>query len=562
MYFGGSNNDSATGMAVDPNGNVYVAGMTSSTDFPVTSGAFNSTPQSTFMFRLNPDGSVGYSTLFSSAATLSGMAVDSIGEVFLVGTAQPGFPVTPGAFMQTPVNTVCNPVGGPLCFDYMSMFLTKFASSGASLVFSTILATVLFSAPELALPDGTAYVLGSNTEQTTLYHVNATGSGLIGSATVPGVAPMALAPDGSLFLANIIDGFGPAGTPGAFEPIPPAIPILPGIGEAGSSYASLERLNPATGNILESTFLGGFYFSQINSMAFDSSGNLIAGGFTAPRGFPTRTPLANPIGPQSGFIAQLTPDLSTLLFSTYLGDTDPFTTQSVAVSADGDILIAGNTTNHVWVNSIIPAPPQPLRIDSVVNAASQLSVPLSPSETIAICGSGFGTDAQVSVGGFNAPVIGYSSTCLTAAVPSGVHPGGANLQVETGGAVSNTVIVLVASAAPGIFSADGSGFGQGYILNADGTLNSQSNPAAAGSEITLWVTGAGISGQPAAVFVNGIPAPLVSAAFGQVPGLPGIVDQITVTVRSSAVALGSPAGVIVQVNGANSQSGIELYISH
>jgi hypothetical protein len=88
-YFGGSGGDVATAMTVDPNGSVYVAGTTSSTDFPTTAGAYSSTLPSpsgagafvTFLFKLNADGSLGYSTYFSNSQTLpNAVAVDSAGS--------------------------------------------------------------------------------------------------------------------------------------------------------------------------------------------------------------------------------------------------------------------------------------------------------------------------------------------------------------------------------------------------------------------------------------------------------------------------------------------------
>ena len=74
-YFGGSGAELATAMTVDPYGGVYVTGTTTSIDFPTTPGAYSSSvppasggaPFITFLFKLNPDGSVGYATYFSTS---------------------------------------------------------------------------------------------------------------------------------------------------------------------------------------------------------------------------------------------------------------------------------------------------------------------------------------------------------------------------------------------------------------------------------------------------------------------------------------------------------------
>ena len=49
----------------------------------------------------------------------------------------------------------------------------------------------------------------------------------------------------------------------------------------------------------------------------------------------------------------------------------------------------------------------------------------------------------------------------------------------------------VFAAAPGLFTADGTGAGQAAAINQDGTINSASNPAPIGSVISLYATGGG-----------------------------------------------------------------------
>ena len=57
-------------------------------------------------------------------------------------------------------------------------------------------------------------------------------------------------------------------------------------------------------------------------MTLDASGNLYVGGNTAPQGLPTRTPLQGGFAESTGFLSELSGDLSTLLFSTYFGDNE------------------------------------------------------------------------------------------------------------------------------------------------------------------------------------------------------------------------------------------------
>ena len=102
-YFGGRGSDSATAMAVDAAGNVFVTGTTYSPDFPVSQGAYASSGN-VFVFKLNPDGSLGYSTYFSGTIP-EAIATDGSGSAWLAGNTnglpQGAFPVTPGVLSTT-----------------------------------------------------------------------------------------------------------------------------------------------------------------------------------------------------------------------------------------------------------------------------------------------------------------------------------------------------------------------------------------------------------------------------------------------------------------------------
>jgi uncharacterized protein (TIGR03437 family) len=133
-------------------------------------------------------------------------------------------------------------------------------------------------------------------------------------------------------------------------------------------------------------------------------------------------------------------------------------------------------------------------------------------------------------------------------------------------------------ASPGIYSVDGSGFGQGYILNADGTLNSPSNPAAPGAPITIFATGVGkfttvngyaVTDLPVAVFVDGFYANGIAAVMKQEPVGPGNVYEIGVYVPDPATLVANNPDlkgfkfpplvpVTMVLGGVRSQLGISL----
>jgi uncharacterized protein (TIGR03437 family) len=148
------------------------------------------------------------------------------------------------------------------------------------------------------------------------------------------------------------------------------------------------------------------------------------------------------------------------------------------------------------------------------------------------------------------------------------------LQVEYLGALSNTVNLPVAAAAPAIFSADSTGSGPGAILNQDFTLNTAQSPVPRGGIIQIFATGegqtrpSGVDGKlaavpltapllPVTVTVGGRPATILYA--GGAPGLVAGVVQINVRVPDDIMPestvpvvirvgeIASPAGITVSV---------------
>jgi Beta-propeller repeat len=158
-YLGGSGSDAGYGIAVDPAGNIYVTGSTSSTDFPTVNPlqpALGGPWGNAFVAELTADGSaLVYSTYLGGTGKDTygdygyGIAVDQYGQIFVTGaTASPNFPTL-------------NPIQPTLRALYQNVFVTSL-SPGGGLLYSTYLGGSFIDLPNGIALDaaGSAYVTG------------------------------------------------------------------------------------------------------------------------------------------------------------------------------------------------------------------------------------------------------------------------------------------------------------------------------------------------------------------------------------------------------------------
>ena len=168
-YWGGSAPDVAYAIAVDSAGNAYVAGGTSSADFPITAGAFQTTyagpppdPDApdpagdAFVSKFSPLGAVIWSTYVGGSLSDGAFAIalDGGGNVYIAGvTESSDFPKS-GAFIPT-----CRATGGP--------FVAELDPTGAKLLHSTGMSGLGYDyALALAVSStGTAYLAGGTESQ-------------------------------------------------------------------------------------------------------------------------------------------------------------------------------------------------------------------------------------------------------------------------------------------------------------------------------------------------------------------------------------------------------------
>ena len=98
-YLGGSQADEANAIAVDSSGRAYVTGYTQSSNFPTSTGAYQTSlgmsTQAAFVSRFNAAGSaLDYSTYLGGAGTAAGaaLALDSSNNAYVAGSVAGGFP--------------------------------------------------------------------------------------------------------------------------------------------------------------------------------------------------------------------------------------------------------------------------------------------------------------------------------------------------------------------------------------------------------------------------------------------------------------------------------------
>jgi hypothetical protein len=286
-YLGGSGSDAGNGIALDPSGNSYVVGDTTSLNFPATGlQKGNKGGQDAFVASISSTGSsLLYSTYLGGSGTDHGaaIAVDSSGSAYVTGsTFSTDFPVV-SAFQNT--------IGGG-----QDAFVARLAPGGSALTFSTYLG-------------GSGGTVG-NPEA---------GQGI------------ALDSQANVYVAGV--------TPSTNFPVLNALqPSL----DAGLD-AFVTKLS-STGALLYSTYFGGSGIDVGNAIAVDSNGRAFVAGYT----FSTDLQIQGGFqdsnaGDYDAFLAELSATGSSLVWSSYLGGSSSDTANAVALDSEGNLYVAGST---------------------------------------------------------------------------------------------------------------------------------------------------------------------------------------------------------------------------
>ncbi len=401
INFGGNNGtDTVSGIAVDSAGSAYLIGATGSPNFTVTANAFQKNlvgNRNAFVAKVSADGThlIYASLLGGSFEASGGIAVDSSGAAYITGSTVNNFPVTANAFQQTPGSNC--PVNS-LWLNYSTTgdaFVAKISPDGGSLVYSSYLGGSCgeYGYGIAVNSDGTAWVVGSTF-----------------SPDFP-VTPDALQP---VFGGGFGDGF-------------------------------LAKVSAEGDRLTYSTFLGGIDYDQINAIAHDSTGNLYltgsSAGFSQPASVAAYQPHATApcfflnVGPPifnldgNSFVMKLDRTGTAITGLTYLGSPCYASGLAIAVDNSDDPWIAGSG-----------GPGFPMSIPLEIQAGGGVISKLSPDLTQLLFSTSF---ARVNDLALDANGIAY---IIGAASPPGITGTGPN--------VSNQAYVASIDAGPVAVSLD------------------------------------------------------------------------------------------------------------
>jgi uncharacterized repeat protein (TIGR01451 family) len=312
-YLGGSLNDYVCGLSLDSNGNILVAGHTSSINFPAVS-AYRSTMVGgldAIISKLNNTGTaLLYSTYLGGAGNdiVESLAVDSAGNAYVAGTTDSvNFPTRNPAFAANA--------------GFNDAFIAKIGPFGTNLLYGS-------------------YLGGDGDDSANGIAVDNSGNAFIAGDTF-----------------SIGTGNGP------FPTFPNNAYQANNAGGRDAFVAKFNTTLSGTPSLIYSTFLGGDSDDKAYALAVDSSANVIVVGEVASYPtFPTPPssdfPLVNayqssfnrgnldPLaGYNDGFVTKINASGTALIFSTFLGGGDSDFISNVVLDNAGRIYVVGESSS-------------------------------------------------------------------------------------------------------------------------------------------------------------------------------------------------------------------------
>ncbi len=366
-FIGGVLGDEGYGIALDASGNTYITGTTLAQNYPVTTGAYNTTKSGGIDIVVSKINAIGsdliYSTFIGGNDDDFGydIAVDAFGRAAITGCSfSADFPVTTQAF------------DGTLSGD-RDVVVVRLSESGSRL-------------------DGSTFLGGNNWDEGYSVAVDAAGTVYVTGMTTSSDFPTANAFDNSY---------------------------------NGAQDAFVARLSRDVSSLQLGSFLGGASGDQGNAIAIDNNGAILIAGTTGSNDFLTtggafdRTFNGN-VGTTDAFVAKVSAG-GGLVFSTYLGGSDNEEGRGIAADALGGVIVGG------WTSSPTPGFPITAGVyDSELNGIDAFFARLNSSGTaLQVCtyfgqlGADAITDIAVDAAGM-VYAVGYTLSSTLPTTP-GAH---------------------------------------------------------------------------------------------------------------------------------------------
>ncbi|HEX3281567.1 MAG TPA: SBBP repeat-containing protein, partial [Pyrinomonadaceae bacterium] len=424
-YLGGSGDDLGSSIAVDSNNNIYIAGTTSSTNFPLQSAAYgsNSGLADIFVTKIDATGAnILYSTYIGGSGQDrgDGIAIDANGNAYVVGrvdSSSTNFPTTLGSFAP-------NYRGGD--FDGV---VFKLNGQGNALVYSGFLG-------------------GEENDSTEGVAIDAAGNAYVTGGTKSSAFPT---------------------TTSAYQGT-----------RAGDTDAYLTKINSAGSGLVYSTFLGGSGSDRGSGIAIDTNGNAYVSGFTSASDFPTENAFQNSFGGSfDAFVAKFDTNssgASSLVFCSYLGGAGDDKAYGIAIDAGGNnMYVSGQTSSN---NFPLLAPAQPAFGGSFDAFVAKISSAGTKVYATYLGGSGDDRGSGVAV---NAAGAAY----VTGATSSTNFPTVSPLQLANGGGFDAFVAKLNPAGNALLYST----YLGGSANESNATTGTSTNPIALDSFGNAYITG-------------------------------------------------------------------------
>jgi uncharacterized protein (TIGR03437 family) len=548
-YIGGSAEISGTAIAVDASGDVFLTGAINAAGvMPASPGAITGATVdngTAFVIELNAAGTAAPVAIVGFGG--NAIAVDAQGNIYAAGAFTGPVATTPGAFQTTTSQLVCaTGIFGEFACPYQHV--AKITPDGTHLIFATYIAGSYGATPSAIALDAQGNVIVAGTTNSPDYPTT----------------PQAYQPEYFANPATIVE------PPFSTDP-PFSAGYVTKLSASGSSLIWSTLLS-GSGGVTGTTIGDG-----ISAIGFDSSGNILLCGFAGSSDFPglqsthvaSRPPQPSNEGATSfGFVARLSPDGTTLSPTQLVAASVNLT--GIAVRTDGSAVVIGYGTESVsgvvlpvFASVGISSIGRVAAISDTADNAKIVSV--APSQLLTLYGTNLAPDGSaenfptslngvtVTFNGIAAPILYTSGIQINLQVPyevAGLTE--VTMQVSSqrvSPAVSESYILAVVERQPSVFisaaafsqplfdnaSCNGQNVSglQPLALNADGTQNSCTNPAASGSVVTIFLNGLGVSNPAQSTGVTSPSLIAISPAAALVSGsnfptatLPGSIDSI------------------------------------